>query len=153
MKKIIVDPGLIDSLEVGDAVMDWDREKSSVTDEDGNVVGYIDLNDGKMIHVWLYEDGESGHSPDAAYDFERHEWNPQCPHGDICTGCDARGYCTRMEDRDPRRRRVSGLPERPAIASEGRQATLCPYVTSGTGAKTPLNCVYEKGHAGEHVYA
>lgn len=97
--------------------------------------------------------GEAGTCRTAAYDFERHEWNPQCPHGDICTGCDARGYCTRMEDRDPRRRRVSGLPERPAIASEGRQATLCPYVTSGTGAKTPLNCVYEKGHAGEHVYA
>lgn len=58
MRKIIVDPGLIDSLEVGDSVMDWDREKSSVTDEGGNVVGYIDMNDGRVIHVWLYEDGD-----------------------------------------------------------------------------------------------
>jgi len=33
----------------------------------------------------------------AAYDFERHQWRGQCPYGDDCSGCDPRGYCTRME--------------------------------------------------------
>lgn len=56
---IIVDPGLIDTFEIGDAVMDWDREKSSVTDEDGNKVGYIDMNDGQKIHIWLDDTGSS----------------------------------------------------------------------------------------------
>jgi hypothetical protein len=30
--------------------------------------------------------------------------------------------------------------------------TPCPYVTSGTGKKTPLNCVLSKGHEGDHIY-
>jgi hypothetical protein len=29
------------------------------------------------------------------YDHEAHQWVPQCPHGDICTGCDAAGVCSR----------------------------------------------------------
>lgn len=53
---VIVNPGLIDTLEPGDAVMDWDREKSSVTDENGNTVGYIDMNDGTSIRVWIETD-------------------------------------------------------------------------------------------------
>ena len=34
------------------------------------------------------------------YDHEMHQWVGQCPHGDVCTGCDARGYCTREEGAD-----------------------------------------------------
>lgn len=29
------------------------------------------------------------------YDREKNVWVPQCPYGDICTGCDAQGYCSR----------------------------------------------------------
>jgi hypothetical protein len=30
------------------------------------------------------------------YDYERNQWVPQCPYGDVCTGCDAAGRCTRV---------------------------------------------------------
>jgi hypothetical protein len=36
--------------------------------------------------------------PDASrprYDHEARKWVPQCPYGDICTGCDAAGECAR----------------------------------------------------------
>ena len=36
-------------------------------------------------------------TPPATYDREAHSWNPRCPHGDDCSGCDALGYCTREE--------------------------------------------------------
>lgn len=62
MRKIIIDPGLIDTIEVGDAVMDWDCDKASVTDERGNKIGYVEMNDGRRITIWLEEvydyDGE-----------------------------------------------------------------------------------------------
>jgi hypothetical protein len=29
------------------------------------------------------------------YDVARNQWVRQCPHGDVCTGCDAVGRCTR----------------------------------------------------------
>ena len=31
------------------------------------------------------------------YDHHGHKWIGQCPYGDVCTGCDARGFCTREE--------------------------------------------------------
>jgi hypothetical protein len=34
---------------------------------------------------------------EADYDYETHRWTRKCPYGDVCSGCDARGYCTRME--------------------------------------------------------
>lgn len=34
--------------------------------------------------------------PGARYDYERNKWVPQCPYGDVCTGCDAAGRCTRV---------------------------------------------------------
>lgn len=33
--------------------------------------------------------------PRPHYDHARHAWVPQCPYGDICTGCDAAGECAR----------------------------------------------------------
>ncbi len=33
----------------------------------------------------------------SVYDFEKRAWVGQCPHGDVCSGCDALGYCTRAE--------------------------------------------------------
>lgn len=32
------------------------------------------------------------------YDRACDTWEPQCPHGDICSGCDAAGYCERGRD-------------------------------------------------------
>lgn len=32
------------------------------------------------------------------YDRENRQWIPQCPYGDVCSGCDALGYCTRAEE-------------------------------------------------------
>ncbi len=32
---------------------DWDRDKSSVTDADGNEVGFIDSNDGMIVTLFL----------------------------------------------------------------------------------------------------
>lgn len=29
------------------------------------------------------------------YDHDAHTWVPQCPYGDICSGCDAAGECSR----------------------------------------------------------
>lgn len=53
MKKlVIVNVGL----NPEEPMMDWDREKSSVTDAGGNPVGYIDLNDGMSIHIWIETD-------------------------------------------------------------------------------------------------
>lgn len=52
-----------------------------------------------------------------AYDYERHSWRGVCPYGDVCSGCDARGYCTRMEDREARRLRADGSPDGPEVAS------------------------------------
>lgn len=37
-------------------------------------------------------------SDDSVYDRRTRQWVGRCPHGDDCTGCDARGYCTREED-------------------------------------------------------
>ncbi len=51
-KMIIVDPGL-DPME---PMMDWDRDKASVTDEDGNKVGFVDTNDGVKIVIWIEMD-------------------------------------------------------------------------------------------------
>lgn len=31
-----------------------------------------------------------------SYEPDSNTWAPCCPHGDICTGCDALGACTRM---------------------------------------------------------
>ncbi len=30
------------------------------------------------------------------YNYATNQWEPQCPHGDVCSGCDARGRCTRV---------------------------------------------------------
>lgn len=49
------------------------------------------------------------------YDRDRHAWVPQCPHGDVCTGCDARGYCTREESRNT-------ICLAPALARDGGDA-------------------------------
>ncbi len=54
-KLIIVNAGL----DPTEPMMDWDRDKASVTDKDGNIVGYIDMNDGMAIRIWLYDRGES----------------------------------------------------------------------------------------------
>lgn len=32
----------------------------------------------------------------ATYNHRLHRWKPRCPFGDVCTGCDAQGYCSRM---------------------------------------------------------
>lgn len=35
------------------------------------------------------------------YDYEKHRWVPQCPYGDICSGCDAAGACSRAPQPGP----------------------------------------------------
>jgi hypothetical protein len=42
----------------------------------------------------------------AHYDIASNQWVPQCPYGDVCTGCDAAGRCSRAprqarDERDP----------------------------------------------------
>lgn len=34
------------------------------------------------------------------YDYLAHKWTGRCPYGDVCSGCDALGYCTRAEPRE-----------------------------------------------------
>lgn len=34
---------------------------------------------------------------ESTYNMELHRWEPQCPYGVMCSGCDAAGLCTRME--------------------------------------------------------
>lgn len=46
---IVIDLGL----SPDEPMMDWDREKSSVTNRAGETIGFIDLNDGLRIHVYL----------------------------------------------------------------------------------------------------
>lgn len=50
----------------------------------------------------LTESGPAGlpDTPAPRYDRGNHKWIGQCPHGDVCSGCDARGYCTREEGPD-----------------------------------------------------
>lgn len=39
-----------------------------------------------------------GPSPEpVVYDFVLRRWTGACPMGDVCSGCDALGYCSRME--------------------------------------------------------
>jgi hypothetical protein len=47
MKRIIINLGLLPEEPCGD----WDRDRSSVTDEDGNRIGYVDVNDGEKVTI------------------------------------------------------------------------------------------------------
>lgn len=50
--------------------------------------------------------------PTPEYDYRMHKWVPQCPYGDVCSGCDVRGYCTMKErDADEGRHAPSLLPD------------------------------------------
>lgn len=50
-RKVVVDLGLLD----GEVCGDWDHERASVRDESGAKIGFVELNDGREIVVWIAE--------------------------------------------------------------------------------------------------
>lgn len=49
MKKLVIDLGL----DPQNPCPDWDKSKSSVTDESGEKVGFVDMNDGLKVVVFV----------------------------------------------------------------------------------------------------
>lgn len=57
----------------------------------------------------------------SVYDYAEDRWDPQCPHGDLCTGCDAEGRCSRMYPA------VNGRPLPPGVTmSDWMQLHMSP---------------------------
>ncbi len=50
-RKVVIDLGLLD----GEVCGDWDRERSSIRDESGAEAGYVEVNDGRKLEVWIAE--------------------------------------------------------------------------------------------------
>jgi len=80
------------------------------------------------------------------YDHERNEWIPQCPYGDVCSGCDVNGKCSRapaLPD-DPNQRSWLGVdPQFPDDVWEcprchtRKSANFCTYRGDAPPCPTP----------------